>query len=501
MKPEILLFHPPTILRANALYSSSISPLLCGYGLLHIGSYLKKLGYKVECWNIPLAYKLGMNNQHLEGIFKMSNPIIIGIELNWLHLSRGALELARFLKKIHPNVPIIVGGVHATLFAREIMKSYNFIDIVVKGEGEKVMGILADKVEKGQSIEGVAGTFSRRGEKIIEAEGMNIFEDIDEIPPYIPNFLKPSPLNPYNLAMINTCRGPCKFHCAHCVGAGSNYCLSSRKKIAFHSTDWIVQQIRILLDYVKELSIQDYIYCDPKRILELSEALWKENLQDSFYYFNWAMVPSKEINHNILQSMAKAGVGNMDVGIESGSDYILHKLRRPYNTVQASHFLKSAVKNGIIPKTYWMITGMERSIDLEANEKFLKESIELGSVPRWVTALCILPGTFAFEHPDEYDLSLKFSTFTDFMKFSSERANRDAYYPNLITHSTTNMSIYEILSAVSDLKTRIRKSKTRILEKLRENEDQFQKIQPHLYEQDLYRRIETGIKYIRSTFF
>ncbi len=501
MGPEILLVHPPNILRATALKTSSISPHLCGYGLLHIGTYLKNLGYNVVCWNIPLAYKLGLDNRDLEGIFKTYDPLVTGIELNWLHLSKGALDLAKFLKNIHPNTPIIVGGVHATLFAKEIIKSYDAVDMVVKGEGERIMGELVEKVEKGQRLQGVAGTVSRVNSKVVETEGGKIFTDIDEVPPYIPNFLKPRQLNPYNIALINTCRGPCNFHCPHCVGARESYCLSPRTEIAFHSTDWIIKQIQILLDYVKELSIQDYIYCSPKRLVELTKALQREKLREEFDYFNLAVVPTQQIDQSILQSLAKAGIGNMDVGIESGSDYILQKLGRPYSRGQATQFLTTTVKNGIIPKTYWMITGLERGTDLEMNRSFLKETIELGAVPRWVTPLCALPGTHLFENADEYDLTLNFHSFQDYMNFSLQKFNRDAYYPKLITHSTPIMDVYEILEAVADLKTLILKSEEQIREILMKNEARFQQVQPHLYEQDLYRRIKTGIHYIRTTFF
>ncbi len=501
MKSKVLLFHPPNILNPKALRFSPISPTLCGYGLLHIGTYLKRLGYAVECWNIPLAYKMGLTNQHLEAIFKTYNPIAFGIELNWLHLSRGALDLAALLKKLFPNVPIIMGGVHATLFAREIIKSYDDVDVVVKGEGERIMEDLVDRIEKGLSIATVRGIVARRGGKILETNGKNIIEDIDRVPPYIPNFLKPDSLNPYNLALINTCRGPCSYQCVHCVGARDAYCLSPRKRPAFHSADWVVRQIQILLDYVKELSIQDYSYCNPKFLLEFSEAIRKEKLQDEFKYFNMALAPIPPINAEIFRNLARAGVGNVDVGIESGSDYILQRLRRPYNTAQASRFLKTAVRNGIVPKTYWMITGFERREDLEANWKLLDETIELGSVPRWVTELIITPGTSLFKNAEEYDLNLRFSSFEDYMRFSTEKCNRNARYPNLITHSTPSMSVNDILKAASELKSRIYTRRKYIIEKLKTNEHLFRGVQPKLYEVEQYRRVRTGLKYIRRTFF
>ena len=501
MKPDILLFHPPNILNPKALRYSSISPILCGYGLLHIGAHLKSLGYNVECWNIPLAYKLGITNAHMKGILKSYDPIVVGIELNWLHLSKGALDLAEFLKKIYPNIPIVVGGVHATLFAEKIIQAYDSIDVVVKGEAEKIMEDIAIKVEKQKDFREVIGTISKRDGKILKNEGKNIYDDLDKIPPYSPNLLFPKILNPYNLAMINTCRGPCHFNCIHCVGAKGNYCLSPRSHITFHSVPWIIKQIQILLDHVKHLSIQDYIYCKPNFIIELTKAIQREDLKDQIDYFNLAIVPTQNINQEMFTNLSKAGIDNIDVGIESGSDYILKTLKRPYNIRQAARVLKNAIQNGILPKTYWMITGLERQVDIEANRRFLKETIEIGAIPKWVTPMCIIPKTYLHDNAKDYNIFLKKSSFNDYLEFSTERFDRNGYYPKLITHETNLMTIYNILTVVNQFKTEIINNQDLIFEKLKENEQNFIENQAKLYENQQIRRIKTGLQFLRSTFF
>ncbi len=501
MKPDILLFHPPNILNPKSLRNSSISPLLCGYGVLHIAAHLNNLGYNVECWNIPLAYKLGIKNSHIEGILKNYHPLLIGIELNWLHLSKGALDLAKFLKTIYPTVPIVVGGVHATLFAEEIIQAYENIDVVVKGEAEKIMEDLATKIEKQQDYSNTIGIVTKKGGKLIKNEGKNVCDDLDKIPPYSPKLIFPKTLNPYNLAIINTCRGPCNFNCIHCLGSKEKYCLSSRSQIQFHSVSWIIKQIQILLDYVNKISIQDYIYCNPNFIIELCKAIRKENLQDSIEYFNFALVPSQNINKEVLCSLSRAGVDNIDVGVESGSDYILKTLKRPYNIRQATLFIKNAIKNGLLPKTYWMITGLERQVDIEANHRFLRETIEMGAIPRWVTPLCIIPKTYLYDNAKYYNIIMKLNSFEDYLRFSTEKFNRNAYYPQLITHETNLMTVYDILNAVDQFKTDIIKNQELIIRKVEENEQFYQIVQPKLYENQQIRRIKTGLKFLRSTFF
>ncbi|MHA1321900.1 MAG: B12-binding domain-containing radical SAM protein [Candidatus Helarchaeota archaeon] len=501
MKPEILLFHPPNVLKQKALRYSSISPLLCGYGLLHIGVYLKECGYEVECWNIPLFYKLGFNNNHFREILKNYDPIMIGIELNWLHLSKGALDLATFLKEIYPEVPIIIGGVHATLFAEEIIRSYNQIDVVVKGEAEKILGEIANKIDANQSYLDIYGIVTRDMGKFFSNEGKNLFENIDQVPPYSPKILMPKILNSYDLGIINTCRGPCIFNCIHCLGAKSNYCLNPRPTIKFHSVSWIIKQIQILLDHVKQISIQDYIYTNPKFMMELCKAIRKEKLQDEVEFFNLALVPTGSITRGLMSELSRAGIDNIDIGIESGSNTILQLLNRPYNTQQALKIIKNAIETGILPKTYWMITGLEKPTDLNANQAFLEKTITLGAVPRWVTPLCIVPKTYLSENALKYKVYLKMKSFQDFQKFSTEKFNREAFYPELVTHETMWMNRSDILIAVSQLKSQIIKNRELIFEKLEENKEFYQGAKPQLYENLHSQRTKEGLKYLRSTFF
>lgn len=501
MKPEILLFHPPSVLRRSALRSASISPLLCGYGLLHIGTHLKNLGYGVECWNIPLAYKMGLDNDHLEGIFRKYDPMLVGIELNWLHLSKGTLDLAKFLKEIHPDVPIVVGGVHATLFAGQVIKASESVDVVVQGEGERIVEDVARRIDKRQECLDVPGTVARDHGKIVRNDGRNIHENIDAIPPYTPSILKPAILNPYGLAMINTCRGPCNHDCVHCVGARSKYCLSPRTRITFHSVSWIIKQIQILLDRVKRVSIQDYIYSNSKFLVELCRAIRKERFQEDIEFFNLALVPSPDINREVLSALSKAGIDNIDLGIESGSNNILKLLGRPYSTQHAANVIKNSIKEGILPKTYWMITGFETPSDLAENQKFLKETIGLGGIPKWVTPLCVIPGTRLFDNAKDHGLTLKLKSFEDFMQFSTERFDRNGYYPNLITHETPLMDRFHVLMAAWDLKKLVKKHRSSILEKLEANMEIFSAAHPQLFETQYGRRVKGVLDNIGTTFF
>jgi radical SAM superfamily enzyme YgiQ (UPF0313 family) len=494
MKPEILLFHPPTILDRKALKKAIMSQLLCGYGLLHLGSHLKEKGYSIQCWNIPLAYQTGLDNEAIKQKIKNFSPLLIGIELNWLQTSKGALDLAQFVKSLFPNTTIIMGGVHSTIFADSIIQQNPAVDIVVKGEAEKIIEEIACKIEKNQNFYDVVGTVSKREGKVIENPGKNIYEDIDVIPAYSFDYLMPKTNIPYHMGAVNTCRGPCKYNCTHCLGAHSIYCLSPRETIQFHSIPWLINQIQILLKDVNQILIQDDSYANPKFLKEFAKAIEEEQLKDSIDILNIALVPTPEINKEVIEQLARAGFNFIDFGIESGSDKILKLLNRPYNSQQAMDCMKNAIKNELLPLTYWMITGFESNEDLNTIFSYVKKSMELGAIPRWVTPICILPKTQLANNAADYGLKLKLSSFEDFCIYSTKQFNLDANYPECITHETDVMSIQDILHADNALKTFIIQNQDLILK----NKDLISRLRPVITP---ISKAEINLDFIKKTFF
>ena len=72
---------------------------MIGYGMLSIGAFLEKAGYNIEIFNIPYAYSLGFTEDNILNLFKSYNPKLIGIELNWIQFSKGAIEYAEKLNR------------------------------------------------------------------------------------------------------------------------------------------------------------------------------------------------------------------------------------------------------------------------------------------------------------------------------------------------------------------------------------------------------------------
>ncbi len=69
----------------------------------------------------------------VEAAIRDMNPVAFGIDLHWLPHAHGSIEIARIVKKYHPDTPVIFGGLSASFFHQELA-SYDCVDYVLRGD-------------------------------------------------------------------------------------------------------------------------------------------------------------------------------------------------------------------------------------------------------------------------------------------------------------------------------------------------------------------------------
>ncbi|MEM1542921.1 MAG: radical SAM protein [Ignisphaera sp.] len=506
---DVILIHPPTILDPSLFKRKFLSAPLVhyGYGMLYLGSFLVKNGYKVKFINVPELYQWWGYGKEVISRFTFSGshgrtPILFGIELNWMHQSLGAIELAKRLKEIFPEVFIVFGGVHASLFAKEILSEYSdCVDGVIRGEAELPILDLLKKLESSKSsLEDVSGLVWTKNGKIIENPITKIPENIDEIPPYSTKELGLNKL--FVIPAVNIARGPCSMRCIYCIGPLIPR-IFGRQKMVCHSVDWIIEQISILIEEgYRRLFFQDYFWSSGKRnLMEIAKGLQKERINEKLDYFNMTSAPGF-LDEELLENFSRAGVDNIDWGVESGSQRVLDIVKRDVTISQIKDSIKTSVRKGIIPNTFWMV-GLpgETLEDVRKTFYLLKETIELGGVPRWVTPLIVVPKTRLYEEPERYGIRLLFKSFRDYMAFSNTEHNPNAWYPNLITHETKNFGVYDILKIAFMLRMLIKRSSNLILEKAKENSKIYAEYHPHLSLSEVETRVKSSISVIQGSFW
>lgn len=160
MKYDLVLLHAPSVydFRKNSLLAGPISdvvpssPVFEMYpiGLTSIADYLERFGLRVKIINI--ANRMLMSEKFdVEKKLRKIKTRAFGIDLHWLPHAHGSIELAKIVKRLHPDTPMIFGGLSATYYHKELM-DYPFIDFVLRGDStEKLMLLLMNKLELGNT--------------------------------------------------------------------------------------------------------------------------------------------------------------------------------------------------------------------------------------------------------------------------------------------------------------------------------------------------------------
>ena len=120
------------------------------------------------------------------------------------------LDVADMLKKVSPETKIIFGDPEVSFDDTEYMQKYDFIDAIMRGEGESTF---KEWLEIGEMADGI--TYRENGE-IIRNKDRELIHDITSIPfPYTDEDIEK---NSGKLIYYESSRG-CPFRCSYCLSS------------------------------------------------------------------------------------------------------------------------------------------------------------------------------------------------------------------------------------------------------------------------------------------
>jgi B12-binding domain/radical SAM domain protein len=157
-RPDVVLVHPPSIydFRERSISFGPISDVIPSspvfemypVGFLTLAAYLRRRGYRVRIVNLAL---LMLRNRRFdaERFLRKLKPRLFGIDLHWLPHAQGGAAVAAILKRLHPEIPIVFGGISATYFHEELIRD-PAVDFVLRGSvTEPALLALVQSLESG----------------------------------------------------------------------------------------------------------------------------------------------------------------------------------------------------------------------------------------------------------------------------------------------------------------------------------------------------------------
>lgn len=246
------------------------------YGVYLLQSVLRRVGHEAIVIDL-----IADGSNSIKPYYKdLADCGLIGIaatSMSW----PTALEVIRQVRITRPEVPIVLGGIHPTMFDRYLLSVFP-VDYVIRGEGEIALVKLCAALERGAGIEAVPNLSwkDREGHIFRNPAGPKIMADqLADYP--IPDFSF-LPMKLYKGLSIESSRG-CSFDCSFC---STSYRRSWRGMSAEHFVDRLGSMLphceRTELGMVH--IIDDEFSMNPKRAIAITEVLRARGLHPSLVY-------------------------------------------------------------------------------------------------------------------------------------------------------------------------------------------------------------------------
>lgn len=276
-----------------------------------------------------------LDQKKFEEILKREDFDIIGIQVFTFQII-DTQNYIKTIKKILPETKIILGGPHPSCSPDNIFDLFPQIDWAFKGEAEigfaKLVDLIAENKTSSKNLSLIPGLIWHNDQKKTMVNLPIFIENLDEfgIPSW--DLMPPNtyPLAPhggffknYPIAPIIITRG-CPFSCTYCAGH-----LISGKKIRHRSITKVIEEIKILYHQygIREIHIEDDNFTfHHDLVYEFCKKLKENNLDISWTCPNGVRLDS--LDKELLLEMKSAGLYNISVGIESGSDKILKDMKK-----------------------------------------------------------------------------------------------------------------------------------------------------------------------------
>ena len=254
-------------------------------------------------------------------------PDVVGITSPTVKFA-SAVAIAEICKKHFPQIPVILGGPHATNCPHDAL-SKDVIDIAVIGEGEQTFVELVDALQNWRDISDIKGIGYRDADGVITLNPKReLIEDIDTLPfPARDRLLNGERLESESMGNMITSRG-CPFQCTYCAA----HTVWTRK-VRFRSIENIVEEVKLIHEKFGTLQFTFWDDCftlKKSRVLHFCELLRQEGLN-----INWGCNTRFDLlDEELIKEMKYAGCNNIELGVESGSPKVLEKIRKGISTDQ-----------------------------------------------------------------------------------------------------------------------------------------------------------------------
>lgn len=383
---KIILINPYPEYAHGINKAITITPPL---GLAYLAAFLEQRHHKVQILDANI---LEIKSAIIETAF-LFKPDLIGIQANIISY-KAAIEVARRLKSLYPNTPILLGGPYSTSLPERILKNNPAVDAVVIGEGENTLLETAESLGKKNIFEDIKGLVWHDNGLIIRNDERSLIDTLDEIPfpayhllPNLKKYKTRSRGRPVGYLM--TSRG-CPFRCTFCNGNIFGKVWRS------HSVGRVMDEIAYMVGHygIKQIDIfDDNFTFDKKRATEILEQLARSRFK--LYLNLQSGVSVDSMDEELLEKMKRAGVFKLALAIDTADETIQKNVKRNVDLRKGLLLARKARSLGMVTCGHFIL-GLPGD-NAETMERTIAYALEMNPHHAHFMICLPFPGTEIFK--------------------------------------------------------------------------------------------------------
>jgi radical SAM superfamily enzyme YgiQ (UPF0313 family) len=311
-------------------------------GILAVSTPLLRAGYQVRIVDSTIT-----PNFQKTVLSEMADALCLAVSLVTGPMIRETAHIAKAVKKLYPNKPVVLGGWHPSLLPDQTLAA-PFVDIVIKGQGEDAFLEVVRRIESGESMHGVEGVgYKQEGRLLFNAP--RPLKPIRELPPkayHLSDFDAYERVCGRRWAMYTSSLA-CPYNCAYCTNEGvygRKWNALDPDQVVEETTD-LVRRYRLQLLWI----VDDNFLVDHQRAVGIAEGLIRSGVQ-----FDWSI----QATTNLVARLS----------VESGSPTVLRLMNKHFQTLDTIYAAASKLTAAGIRPSFNVIFGFPGEGEAERRE-------------------------------------------------------------------------------------------------------------------------------------
>jgi B12-binding domain/radical SAM domain protein len=479
---DLLLLHAPSVydFRERAILYGPVSDMVPSstvfemypLGFLTIASYLHDRGMKVRIVNLALRM---MNSRRFDvpRFLARRKPKAVGIDLHWLPHAHGALEVARIVKEIYPDVPVIMGGLSSSYFHRELI-DYPQVDFVLRGDStEPPLHRLLIALQSGAPLDGIPNLTWKNSTGVhvnpltfvpmtldyvdlrpdLMVEMVMRYRDLESTLPFNGWWSNP-------ITTVFTVKG-CAFECVTC-GSSHTSCthLTQRQKPVYRSPASLVANMQDIcrLAHGPIVLVGDLLMAGAEHAAEVLERLREADLPNNIVFEFFALPPAsflKDIDRCVRHWSMEFSPESHEQSVRDAQEG-----ESGYTTLDMEAIIKEAVSLRCSRIDIFFMIGLPEQTTASVRDtvEYCGRLFQLGDkrLSCFISPMgpFIDPGSRGFEEPDRFGYRLFARTLEEHRQLLIQPT-----WEYILNYETKWMSRKELVDATYDAAERLNELK------------------------------------------